>query len=69
MNTFVKKLLVVCIPLFVLTGNAFATSGDQDVPCDGTRFNPCPVPEPSTPHLFLGALGVAVLVAKLRKKK
>lgn len=34
----------------------------------GVPGNPCDVPEPGTASLFVGALGVAALVAKFRKK-
>ncbi|MCD2518463.1 PEP-CTERM sorting domain-containing protein [Massilia sp. G4R7] len=62
MKKFVNNLLLAGAPLVMLIGNAAADT------CGG-RFGPCEVPEPSTPALFLGAIGVAIAVAKFRKKK
>jgi len=62
MKNMIKHLLVMSAPLFLFAGNAAADT------CGG-KFGPCPVPEPGTPYLFIGAIGVAIAVAKFRKKK
>jgi len=62
MKNMIKNLLVMSAPLFLFAANATAES------CGG-RLGPCPVPEPGTPYLFIGAIGVAIAVAKFRKKK
>ena len=62
MKNLIKKLILASVPLYLSIGNAAATG------CGG-RFEPCEVPEPGTPYLILAALGVAVAVAKFRKKK
>ena len=61
MKNFAKNLLVVSAPLFMFMADAAAET------CGG-RFAPCQVPEPGTPYLILGALGVAGLILKFRKK-
>lgn len=61
MKNLVKHLIVAGAPLLLLIGDAAAEN------CGG-RFGPCQVPEPGTPALFIGALGVIALVAKFRKK-
>ena len=61
MKNLAQRLFVAGTPLLLLTGDAAAET------CGG-RFAPCKVPEPSTPALFIGALGVIALVAKFRKK-
>jgi len=62
MKNVVKHLVLASAPLLLLIGDAAAET------CGG-RFGPCQVPEPSTPALFIGALGVIALVAKIRNKK
>ena len=36
--------------------------------CGSGTLPPCKVPEPGTPYLILGALGVAAAIVKFRKK-
>jgi len=62
MKNLIKNLLVMSAPLFLFAGNAAADT------CGG-KFGACQVPEPGTPYLFVAAIGVAVAVAKFRKKK
>ncbi len=63
MKNIATKLFVGSTTLFLLIGNAISSEcGDVGLPA-------CDVPEPSTAYLFVGAIGVAALVAKLRKKK
>lgn len=66
MKKIAHKLILISAPLYFYVGNAMATSCGP-----GSKFGPCPteVPEPSTPYLFIAAIGVAVAVAKFRKKK
>jgi len=61
-NTAIK-LAAAGITLSLFANNALANMW-----CGNEGQAPCEVPEPSTAYLFLGAAGVAALVAKFRKK-
>ncbi|RZA31264.1 MAG: hypothetical protein EOP92_32090 [Lysobacteraceae bacterium] len=63
---FINKLILIIAPFGFLVANAYAETAGE---C-GTRFSdPCPLPEPGTPYLIVGAIAVAALVVKLRNKK
>lgn len=66
MKKVVQTLILMSVPLYLTIGNAIADSCGPN-----SRFGPCPteVPEPGTPYLFVAAIGVAVAIAKFRKKK
>ena len=62
MKNLATKLLLISTVLMINAGHAIASE------CGGDGLPSCDVPEPGTAYLFLGALGVAALVAKFRKK-